>query len=143
MTKTIEIRQTKDKELLLEQLKKTPIVQVACQKVGVGRASYYRWRKEDEEFAKATDTALAEGSSLVNDMAESQLISAIKDKNLGAIIFWLKSHHPSYTTKMEVTAQLKTDNEVLTPEQEKLVTKALKLAALIPNAVGQKKGKTK
>ena len=138
MTESIEIRQTKDKELLLEQLKKTPIVQVACQKVGVGRATYYRWRKEDNEFAKAADSALQEGSLLVNDMAESQLLSAIRDKNLGAIIFWLKSHHPAYTTKMEVTAQLKSQDETLTSEQEALVTKALQLAALIPNAIGRK-----
>lgn len=138
MTESIKIRQVKDKELLLEQLRKMPIVQVACQKVGVGRASYYRWRKEDKEFAKAADSALQEGSLLVNDMAESQLLSAIRDKNLGAIIFWLKSHHPAYTTKMEVTAQLKSQDETLTPEQEALVTKALQLAALIPNAVGRK-----
>ena len=100
MTKTIEVRKTKDKELLLEQLRKTPIVQVACQKTNVGRATYYRWRKEDKEFSRMADNALAEGNLLVNDMAESQLISAIKDKNLGAIIFWLKNRHPAYTTKI-------------------------------------------
>lgn len=139
MTELIKIRQMKDKELLLEQLRKTPIVQVACQKVGIGRASYYRWRKEDEVFAKSADTALAEGSSLINDMAESQLISAIKDKNLGAIIFWLKSHHETYATRVEVTARLKADNEVLTPEQEALVTKALQLAALISKVKEEEK----
>lgn len=121
----------KNRELLLEQLKKTPIVQVACGKINISRATYYRWRKDDQEFAKTADEAITEGALLVNDIAESQLMSAIKDKNLTAIIFWLKHHHPSYATKVEVTARLKADNEVLTPEQESLVTKALKLAALI------------
>lgn len=129
----IQKRIDKNQELLLEQLKKTPIVQVACEKVGIGRATYYRWRNENEEFAEQADSAIAEGSSLVNDMAESQLMAAIRDKNLTAIIFWLKHHHPHYATKVEVTARLKADNEVLTPEQEALVTKALKLASLIPN----------
>ena len=62
-------------------------------------------------------------------MAESQLISAIKDKNLGAIIFWLKNHHPQYTTRVEVTAKLH-NQDPLTPEQEELIKQALSLAAL-------------
>ena len=123
----------KNKELLLEQLKKTPIIQVACEKSGIGRATFYRWKKEDEEFSLKSDEALTEGSALVNDIAESQLMSAIKDKNLTAIIFWLKHHHRDYATKVEVTARLKADNEILTPEQEALVTKALKLASLLPD----------
>src|ERR1035437_6834022 len=112
----------KTKELLIEQLKKTPIIQVACEKTAVGRATYYRWKKEDEEFSTKADEALSEGSSLVSDIAESQLMSAIKDKNLTAIIFWLKHHHPAYATKVEVNARLRADNETLTPEQEALVT---------------------
>ena len=40
----------KDKELILEQLRKTPIVQVACEKTGIARATYYRWRKKDKRF---------------------------------------------------------------------------------------------
>lgn len=129
----------KNKELLIEQLKKTPIVQVACEKIGIGRATFYRWKQEDQNFATKSDEALAEGSALVNDVAESQLMSAIRDKNLTAIIFWLKHHHPSYATKVEVTARLKADNEILTPEQEALVTKALKLASLIPEAKEEEK----
>jgi len=127
------MKTTKTKELLIEQLKKTPIIQVACEKTGVGRATYYRWKKEDEEFSTKADEALSEGSSLVSDIAESQLMSAIKDKNLTAIIFWLKHHHPAYATKVEVNARLRADNETLTPEQEALVTKALRLASLLPN----------
>lgn len=132
--KTIKKRMDNNKLLVIAQLKKVPIVEVACEKVGVGRTTYYRWKQEDQEFASLADEAISEGSSLVNDMAESQLMSAIRDKNLTAIIFWLKHHHASYATKVEVTARLKADNEVLTPEQEALVTKALQLAALIPGA---------
>jgi ABC-type Fe3+ transport system substrate-binding protein len=128
-----DMKTIKTKKLLIEQLKKTPIIQVACEKTGIGRATYYRWKKEDEEFSAKADEALSEGSSLVSDIAESQLMSAIKDKNLTAIIFWLKHHHPAYATKVEVNARLRADNEVLTPEQEVLVTRALKLASLLPD----------
>jgi len=129
----------KNKELVIQQLKKTPIVQVSCEKVGIGRATFYRWKQEDQDFATKADEALLEGSLLVNDVAESQLMSAIRDKNLTAIIFWLKHHHPNYATRVEVTARLKADNEILTPEQEELVTKALKLASLIPQVKEEEK----
>ena len=132
MSKTIQNRQSKSKLAILEQLKKVPIVQVACEKSGVGRATYYRWRQENEQFTKEADGALMAGSLLVNDMAESQLMSAIRDKNLTAIIFWLKHHHAKYATRVEVTAQLKNMDEKLSSEQEALVTKALQLASLIP-----------
>ena len=135
---TIKTRQDKEKQMLIEQLKKTPIIQIACEKLNIGRATYYRWRSENEEFAKLTDDAIKEGNLFMNDVAESQLISAIKDKNLSAIVFWLKHHHPTYATKVEVTARLKSNDEHLTPEQEALVTKALKLAALLPQTKTEK-----
>jgi len=40
------------KKLLIEQLKKTPIVQMACEKTGVARSTYYRWKKQNKTFAK-------------------------------------------------------------------------------------------
>jgi hypothetical protein len=127
---TIEKRKNQDKELLIEQLKKTPIVQVACEKTSIGRQSYYRWRKEDEEFKKATDAALYEGCLLVNDLAESQLISAIKDRNLGAISMWLKTHHENYSPKVEINGKMQIENTSLTAEQQDLITNALKLVGI-------------
>lgn len=132
MTNLITKRQNSQKIDLLEKLKETPVIEIVCRKIGIARATYYRWRLADEKFAREADLALGEGSALVNDMAESQLLSAIKDQNMTAIIFWLKHHHSAYATKVEVTAQLKNQNETLTPEQEALVTKALQLASLIP-----------
>ena len=124
------MKNKKEKELLLEHLKKVPIIQIACEKVGISRATYYRWRKENKKFSNLADEAILEGSRLINDLAESQLMSAIRDKNMTAIIFWLKYHHPSYTTRVEVMAHLKQSNDELTSEQKSLIEQALKLAAL-------------
>lgn len=123
------------KRLLIEQLKKTPIVQLACEKIGVARSTYYRWKKQNKTFAKESEEAIVAGELLINDMAEAQLLSAIRDKNLTAIIFWLKHHHHRYATRVEVTAQLKRSSEELTPEQEAVVMKALGMATLIPPVV--------
>lgn len=129
MNRTIEKRQNKEKEILLERFKKTPIVQIACEKCGVGRATYYRWRKDDPEFAKLADEALAQGTLLINDLAESKLIASVQNQNMTAIIFWLKNHHPAYTTKIELTTQqLKSE---LSEEEKIEIEKVLGLTGVI------------
>ena len=120
-------KKNKVKDSFLEELKKIPIVQVACEKTGISRNSVYRWRKEDKEFTKEMDQALTEGEALVNDMSESQLLTLIKEKNFSAIRFWLNHRNPKFKDKVEVTTRIGLD-DVLTPEQEKIVKRALELA---------------
>jgi len=115
------------RQKLLEQLKKTPIVQIACERAGVGRATFYRWKKQSASFAKQADEALREGILLINDMAESQLMNAIKDRNMTAIIFWLKSRHSSYASKLELSGNV-TATHQLTPRQRELIKRAVELA---------------
>ena len=129
MNKDVQDRTAVNRQLMIEQLRKTPIVQVACEKTSVARSTYYRWREEDPEFAKQADKALAGGVALVNDMAESQLLSAIRDRNISAIFYWLNHRHSAYSNKLEITAKVK--NEVVTPEQAELIKKALENANLI------------
>ena len=120
------------KESFLEQLRKTPILQVACEKLSIHRMSVYRWRKDDPAFDKAIEEALLDGQLLVNDLAESQLISAIKDRNMHAVMAWLKHHHPAYRTRVEIDGKVTAAQE-LTPEQEEMVRKALELARITLN----------
>jgi hypothetical protein len=127
---TVAARQTREKALMVEQLRKTPIVQVCCEKMGVARTTFYDWCKKDQEFAKAVDAALSDGTGLMNDLAESQLLSAVRDGNLGAITYWLKHRHPAYATKMEVKAELRRMDDSLTPEQQALVERALQLTGI-------------
>lgn len=127
--RTVAARIVQDKEKMLEQLKKTPIVQIACEKSDISRSTYYRWIAADPEFAKLSDEAIHEGNQKINDVAESQLILAIQERNMTAILFWLKHHHPAYTTKVEIMAHLNQPND-LTTEQQALVQEALRRAAL-------------
>lgn len=124
------MKKNKKQGEFLEQLRKIPIVQVACEKTGISRNSVYRWRNEDEKFKKDFDEALAEGEALINDMSESQLLTLIKEKNWSAISFWLKHRNPRFTDKIEITT--KKDLEELTPEQETIVRQALELATGTP-----------
>lgn len=113
------------KPAVADQLRRTPIVEVACQKAGVSRMTYYRWRKDDPAFAAETDAALAAGRALVSDLAEGQLVAAIRDRSLPAVTYWLRHHHPDYRARLEVALP----EEALTPEQDSLVRRALALAA--------------
>jgi len=140
-TDVVIAKTEQNKELLIDQIRKTPIIQVACEKTGIGRATYYRWRKEDETFREKSDEALAEGINLINDLAESQLISAIKDKHMTAIIFWLKNRHKEYKTRVEVST-VKEDDGKLTPEQQELLTIALTRGHLLQKDTNKKGGET-
>lgn len=123
------MKSTENKKLFLENLKKIPIIQIACEKSGISRATIYRWRDKDKKFRKNLNAALTEGEALVNDMGESQLISLIKEKNFPAIRFWLNHRHEKFKERVEVTTKSE-DQEKLSPEQQKVVKEALRLASL-------------
>jgi hypothetical protein len=118
------------KELVLKQLEKTPIIETTCQICGVHRSTFYRWKADDLDFAEKADNALIESRELISDLAESQLISHIKDKNLRAIIFWLKNNSKYYAPKLQVQGSIKTETK-LSDEDTELIKKALENLNLI------------
>ena len=117
------------KRQFLEHLRKVPIIQVACEKSNVSRATIYRWRDKEKKFRKELEEALADGEALVNDMSESQLISLIKEKNFQAVSFWLRHRHQKFRERIEVSGNISTKPEKLSKEEAKLVRKALRLAS--------------
>jgi len=118
------------RDLFLAQLRKVPIVQVVCEKVGISRSAVYNWRRNDEKFRQAMEEALAEGEDLINDMSESQLLTLIREKSLPAILFWLRKRSPRFRDRVEIDANIRSQQDRLTPEQEACVKAALKLASL-------------
>ncbi|OGD56944.1 hypothetical protein A2V71_03035 [Candidatus Berkelbacteria bacterium RBG_13_40_8] len=131
----------KAKQIIIDQLKRTPIIQICCDKANISRTTYYRWRK-DKKFATECDLAMQEGLALINDLAESQLINAIKSQNLTSIMYWLNHRHKSYADRLELTGNIVTQNEKLTKEQEASIKQALKLASLIGTERSQNEKKT-
>lgn len=119
-------RNKTEQKVVLEQLRKIPIVQIACERSNIGRSTYYRWRRDDAKFKKATDEAMQDGEEMINDLSESQLITLIKEKNFPAIQLWLRQHHPKYRNKVELTTKT-AEEEALTPQEEKMVREALGL----------------
>ncbi|MFA5777884.1 MAG: hypothetical protein WC870_00070 [Candidatus Paceibacterota bacterium] len=127
--KKLEDETEKQKKALVSQLRKTPIVQFACERTGIGRSTYYDWRKHDLIFARAADRAIEAGRFFINDLAESKLIRLIQEDNLTSIIFWLKHNHPKYASVNRIIHEYETvtnrpsveENNVSTLELAKLM----------------------
>lgn len=128
--KTIKIRQTKLKKAVLEQLTRTPIIEIAVEKVGISRMTFYRWSKASKQFAKEVEDALFGGRLLISDIAESQLFSLVKDKKIEAIKYVLRHNNPRYADRLELSGTVSTKDEPLTAEQKALIRQALKLSSL-------------
>ena len=76
------------KAQLLKALEKSlGIVSTACEAASISRTTYYKYYNEDKDFKRSVDSI----SDIALDCAESQLFELIKEKNVTAIIFYLKT----------------------------------------------------
>lgn len=90
------------KETILKALEKSlGIVTVACKNADIPRSTFYKWLKEDEQFAR--DVKDIENIAL--DFAESHLHTQIKDNSTSATIFYLKTKgkNRGYIERQEIT----------------------------------------
>jgi hypothetical protein len=85
-----------EKSKFIEYLRETPLVNLACKKVGISRATYYRWFKDDREFREDIQKVIRQGRANINDLAEATLIKMIKRENFHAIRFWLQHNNSRY-----------------------------------------------
>lgn len=92
-------RKKKEKKLILDLLVKYPIVQLACEKAGISRATFYRWKNEDEEFNIESEKAIFDWKQLINDMAEMNVISWIKNWDKTLTMYWLNNNNPNYSNR--------------------------------------------
>lgn len=91
--------QARLKSKVLEQLTLSPIVEAACRKAGLPRATFYRWCEDDDIFAENVVLAKAQGRDRVNDMAESQIMKGIQSGEFRYVKFWLDHNSSRYIKK--------------------------------------------
>ena len=91
-----EPERSKLKKKILDELVKTPIVEIACKKAGIDRSTFYRWCEQDRSFRDEAEQTRLESRWAVNDLAESKIISRIKNDDYPATTFWLKHNHHNY-----------------------------------------------
>ena len=77
-----------NKERLLKALESSlGVITTALKATDLSRTNFYKWLKEDEEFAKAVKDI----ENIALDFGESQLHKQIGDGNTSATIFFLKT----------------------------------------------------
>lgn len=86
----------KTKTKLLSELEKRGNVWFACAKVGISRATYYRWCEEDKNFREKAHALLKQGRENMCDIAEHALAIKVKEGSIEAIKYQLSHNSPFY-----------------------------------------------
>ena len=107
------------KNKLVGEIAKSGNVYFSCNRVGIGKSSYYRWKKEDPEFNRSAELAVREGIENNCDVAEHALMLKIKDKDINAIKYQLSHNSPRYMPKHNKTVRI----EHVVKRQEVIATK--------------------
>lgn len=85
-THAYQKRAEKSKQYALEVLKKNfGNVSLTCEKVGISRMTFYKWRSEDAEFNQEVEDI----NERTLDYVESKLLQGIQDGNTRLIMFYL------------------------------------------------------
>jgi phage terminase small subunit len=87
------------KKKFIDAYRKQFTVVGAAREVGIAPKTAFEWLEKDQELAKEIRDAEKE----LLDYTKSKLLIAIREGNLTAIIFFLKTRHPEFRT---------TDNQV-------------------------------
>ena len=90
------------KETLLKSLEQSlGVVTIACKKANIPRSTYYKWLKEDSDFAEQ----VRDIENVALDFAESQLHKQISENSTSATIFYLKTKGKArgYVERQEIT----------------------------------------
>jgi ACT domain-containing protein len=125
------------KHKLVQHLRDIPIATYACQRVGVPKATYYKWRKIDQIFREASDEAIITGKLTLNDVAKSQLVKLIKEGDYRSISFWLKHNDADFGSKL--TLKIEDETRKYDPEELKEMAIAMKNAGLVGVTLAHKK----
>ena len=84
---TINTRAVKKETFLASLLNTDGNISKACSQTNISRGTIYNWIKKDDSFKEKVSYVAEE----LLDMAENQLIKQIREGNLTATIFYLKT----------------------------------------------------
>jgi len=129
----------KTKKELLDEIRKFGNVYLSCLKIGVDRATYYRWKKTDEKFKEKANEAERIGRENICDVAGHALMQNVKNRDQRAIEYVLNHNSEKYKQKqtshvvivhkkeLPPVVEQKTLEDLIDDYEENLHEKALKL----------------
>lgn len=86
------------KEKLLKEIEKSGNVYLSCMKIGIDKATFYRW-KDDKEFRRKANEAVKRGRENNCEIAEHALMMNVKEKKMDAIKYVLSHQSKIYKPK--------------------------------------------
>ena len=124
--RTPETTAKNKKRFLIALAKRFGIVSLACDDVGINRATFYDWKQTDEQFALEAENIRERE---IGSIAEDRLAEAIiVDKNVNMVKFYLQARVPKYKPKQEVDLKATgTVSHELTPKSQKIIENAFSL----------------
>lgn len=118
-------KQKNQQNKLIEALEKSlGVVTVACKSVGCSRDFFYDSYKRDADFKKRVDDI----ENIALDFAESQLHKQIKEGEVSATIFYLKTKGKRRGYIERTEQEITTKQPTFIVENEAVISKTLKLA---------------
>ncbi|MAH50271.1 hypothetical protein CMI37_30905 [Candidatus Pacearchaeota archaeon] len=112
-TKLTPIKKERDKTKLLKKtfierfFKASGNISLICNEVKITRAAYYKWMQKDPVFKNEIEHQI-EG---LFDFVEHKLFNLIDEKNVAAVIFFLKTKakNRGYYEKSEIIGSMKSE----------------------------------
>ncbi|BFD24834.1 MAG: hypothetical protein JST_000142 [Candidatus Parcubacteria bacterium] len=99
------MRTNLEKSKFLEILRERPFISYACKKVGISKATIYRWIKNNANFKEKVDNALHFGRKELIDITEMALYKKINEGDGPSIRYFLANNDSRYYPKMPVIFQ--------------------------------------
>lgn len=107
------------KKKLIEEISKVGNVWFSCSKLGIGRATYYRWKEKCPSFKIEAEEAECLGRQNMGDIADAALLKNVKNGSQRAIEYALghNSERYRYENKKSPNVEL---NRIIDESSESL-----------------------
>ena len=103
------------KAKFLAELEENPLVERACKKLNISRATFYRWKADDADFRLEVEEAEERGREKITDFAESKLFENMQNNHFQSLRFWLQHNTTRYSPKpTPFNAELYREQKVVT-----------------------------
>ncbi|MES2023110.1 MAG: hypothetical protein V4439_00305 [Patescibacteria group bacterium] len=90
------MRDIEDKKRLIEILSEVPYIIYACKKIGIARATFYRWCSEDEDFHQAVLKAMKYSRQDESEKIEMKMAKRAKEGDFNSGKFFLEHNDDRY-----------------------------------------------
>ncbi|MFA6515323.1 MAG: hypothetical protein WCT42_03610 [Candidatus Paceibacterota bacterium] len=90
------MRTNNEKQRFLETLEEVPLISIAAKRMGISKATIYRWKSRSPNFSEQIEKALAKGRDIVNDSVEGRIITQAKNGDFKSQKLWLENNCSRY-----------------------------------------------